>query len=103
MFNESGIDAIMQFGALGLLGAFMYLLFQSYKNQTDFQQKMMIRIMKVIEENTSAHRQAALKSEAVCTAIEDNRVMEKEEHKALMDEHKILMQDHRRITERLSS
>lgn len=103
MFNVSVIDAIMQFGALGLLGAFMYLLFQSYKNQTDFQQKMMVRVIKVIEENTSAHQQATRKSEAVCTAIEDNRVMEKEEHIALMDEHKILMQDHRRITERLSS
>lgn len=102
MFNEAGLAAILQFGALGLLGIFMYFSYQSYKNQIDFQQRITIRIIEVIEKNTTAHQQATSESKAICKGIEDNRTMEKEEHKALMAEHKILMEDHRHITKKLA-
>ncbi len=102
MFNEAGLAAILQFGALGLLGVFMYQFSQSYKSQTEFQHRMMSQIVHIVQENTDAQRQAATKSEAICKGIEDNRTMEKEEHKALMAEHKILMEDHRHITKKLA-
>ena len=102
MFSEAGMEAVLQFGALGLLGAFMYLLFQSYKSQTEFQQRMMIRIITVIEENTTSQKQETVKSEAVCTLIETNRTMEKEEHEALMTQHGLLMEGHKHITEKLA-
>ena len=103
MFNEAGLAAILQFGALGLLGAFMYLSYQSYKSQIDFQQKTMMRIIEVIKDNTTAHQQAALRSKAICTSIEMNRDMDKEEHQALMDQHKMLTEDHKHITKKLAS
>ena len=103
MFSEAGMDAVLQFGALGLLGAFMYLSYQSYKSQIDFQQKTMMRVIEVIKDNTTAHQQAAQRSKAICTSIEMNRDMDKEEHKALMDQHKLLTDDHKRITHKLSA
>ncbi len=102
MFSEAGMEAILQFGALGLLGTFMYLSYQSYKSQTEFQQRMMLRIITVVEENTISQKQATAKSEAVCTLIETNRTMEKEEHEALMTQHELLMEGHKHITEKLS-
>ena len=103
MLNETGLAAILQFGALGLLGYFMYRFDQSFKSQTEFQQQMTVRMMEIVGENTAAHRQATEKSEAVCKAIDENRVMEKEEHKALMIEHKMLIEDHSRITQKLTT
>ena len=103
MFNEAGLAAILQFGALGLLGFFLYRFDQSYKSQVEFQHQMTMRIITVIEENTSAHQQASLRSQAICTSIELNRKMDKDEHEALMDEHKTLMKDHKHITEKLVS
>ena len=103
MFNEAGLAAILQFGALGLLGFFMYRFDQSYRSQTEFQQLMTVKIMEIVKENTDAQRQAATKSEAICTALETNRTMEKEEHEALMTQHEVLMKDHRHITKKLAS
>ena len=102
MFSEQGIAAVLQFGALGLLGAFMYLSYQSYKSQIDFQQKTMMRVIEVIKDNTSAHQQAVQRSQAICTSIEMNREMDKKEHQALMDQHKMLTDEHKHITQKLS-
>jgi hypothetical protein len=103
MFSEAGIEAILQFGALGVLAAFMFLSHRSGNRRTEFQQEMTIRVINVIEKNTAAHEQAKLESQAICKGIEDNRSMEKEEHKALMDQHKTLMNDHKHITRKLSA
>ena len=103
MFNEAGLAAILQFGALGLLGFFLYKFDQRYQSQVEFQHQMTLRIITVIEKNTSAHQQAALRSQAICTSIEMNRKMDNKEHEALMDQHKILTEDHRHITKKLAS
>ena len=103
MLEGSGLASILEFGALGLLGTFLYLSYQVYKDNTKFTQELTQQMVDMGKEYADNNRNTIQQVEGLCKGIEDNRTMEKDEHQALMKQHETLMDDHKRITQKLTT